>query len=84
MARPGDAVAGINLRQGLIVDAFQLAFRRVEGGRLVDDDSYTSDWIGDPGGGGPSTASGQGRPVVGLHGRADAKSVLNLGLVVAQ
>jgi hypothetical protein len=83
MARPGYAVGSINLRQGLIVDAFQLVFQRVEEGRLVPDDSYTSDWIGDPGGG-ASTASGQGRPVVGLHGRADAGGVQRLGLVVAQ
>ncbi len=48
MARPGYAVAAINLRQGLIVDAFQLVFQRVEAGRLIADDSYTSDWIGDP------------------------------------
>jgi hypothetical protein len=84
MARPGYAVAAINLRQGLIVDALQLVFQRVEEGRLVAEDSYTSDWIGDPTGGGASTASGNGHPVVGLHGRADAKGVQRLGLVVAQ
>ena len=83
MARPGYAVGAIHLRQGLLVDAVQLVFQRVEEGRLVADDSYTSDWIGDPGGGGASTASGQGRPVVGLRGRADARGVQRLGPVVA-
>ncbi len=83
MARPGYAVGGLNLRAGLIVDAFQLVFMRVEGGRLNPADTYTSDWIGDPSGGDASTVSGNGRPIVGLRGRADVNMFKALGAVVA-
>jgi hypothetical protein len=84
MARPGYAVGGLNLRAGLIVDAFQLVFMRVEGGKLNPADTYTSDWLGDPsGGGGASTVSGNGRPIVGLRGRANARELTSLGAVVA-
>ena len=82
MARPGYAVGAINLRAGIIVDAVQLVFMRAEDGRLNPGDSYTSDWLGDPSGGSPSTASGEGRPVAGLRGQADGKEVKGLGLVV--
>ena len=83
MARPGYAVGGLNLRAGLILDAFQLVFMRVEGGKLNPADTYTSEWIGDPGGGDARAVTGRGRPIVGLRGRADANMFKSLGAVVA-
>ena len=84
VARPGYAVGAINTRSGLMLDSFQVVFMRFKGGRLETKDSYTSDWLGDPRGGGAGTASGDGKLVVGVHGRSNGREVNALGLLVAQ
>ena len=84
VARPGYAVGAINTRAGLMLDAFQVVFMRFKDGQLDPKDSYTTDWLGDPRGGGPGTASGEGKLVVGVHGRSNGREVNALGLLVAE
>jgi hypothetical protein len=84
VARPGFAAGAINTRAGLLLDAFQVVFMRFKNGRLDTRDSYTSDWLGDPRGGGSGTATGQGKLVVGIHGRSNGREVNALGLLVAE
>lgn len=84
LARPGYAVGAINTRAGLLLDGFQLVFMKVKDGRLDPNDAYQSDWLGDSKGGGEETVSGDGRLVVGLHGRAGKGEVNALGIVVAE
>jgi hypothetical protein len=84
VARPGYAVGAINTRTGLTVDAFQVVFMRFKEGQLDPGDSYTSDWLGDPRGGGPANATGGGKLVVGIHGRSNGREINALGLLVAE
>ena len=84
MARPGYAVGAINTRTGLLLDGFQIIFARYKSGRLDTKDSYKSDWIGDPRGGGSANVSGGGNIVVGIHGRSNGREINALGLVVAE
>jgi hypothetical protein len=84
VARPGYAVGAIHTRTGLTVDAFQLIFMRYKDGQLDPDDSYTTNWLGDPRGGGPRLSSGEGKLVVGIHGRSNGREINGLGLVVAE
>ena len=46
--------------------------------------STYSDWLGDPRGGGPTTATGQGKLVVGIHGRSNGREINSLGVLVAE
>jgi hypothetical protein len=84
VARPGFAVGAINTHTGLLLDSFQVVFMRFKNGRLDARDSYTTDWLGDPRGGGAGTATGQGKLVVGIHGRSNCREVNALGLLVAE
>lgn len=84
VARPGYAIGAISTRTGLTVDAFQVEFMRFKDGRLDPDDSYTTNWLGDPRGGSPRDASGEGRLVVGIHGRSNGREINMLGLVTAE
>jgi hypothetical protein len=83
VARPGYTVGAINTHAGLLVDSFQVVFMRFKNGRLDPGDSYTTDWLGDPRGGGAATATGQGKLVVGIHGRSNGREINALGLLVA-
>jgi hypothetical protein len=84
VARPGYAVGAINTRAGLMLDAFQVVFMRFKDGKLDAEDSYTTDWLGNPRGGNPGTASGEGKLVVGVYGRSNGREVNALGLLVAE
>jgi hypothetical protein len=84
VAKPGYAVGAINTRTGLFLDAFQLVFMKYDDGQLDPNDSYSSNWLGDPRGGGDGKASGDGNLVVGIHGRTSGREVDMLGLVVAE
>ncbi len=84
IARPGYAVGAIHTRTGLLLDAFQLVFMKLKDGQLDAENSYTSNWLGDPRGGGDGGASGDGNLVVGIHGRSNGREVNMLGLVVAE
>ncbi|MEO6808254.1 MAG: hypothetical protein ABI353_03990 [Isosphaeraceae bacterium] len=83
LARPGYAVGALNTRTGLLVDGFQVVFMKVKDGRLDPQDAYQSDWLGDAKGGGAGKVSGDGRLVVGLHGKTNGQEINALGLVVA-
>jgi hypothetical protein len=84
VARPGYAVGAIITRTGLTVDAFKITFMRFKDGQLDPGDSYTTDWLGDPRGGGLGTASGEGKLIVGIHGRSNGREINALGLLVAE
>jgi hypothetical protein len=84
MAKPGYAVGAINTQTGLTVDAFQIEFMRYKDGQLDIDDSYLTNWLGDPRGGGPRDASSNGKLVVGIHGRTNGKEINGLGLLIAE
>lgn len=83
VAKPGYAVGTIRTRTGLLLNGVQLVFMRVRGDRLDPTDSYESPWLGDSKGGGAATIGGEGRLVLGLHGRVD-KELKKLGLVIAE
>jgi hypothetical protein len=84
VARPGYAVGAINTHSGMMVDAFQVVFMRFKDGQLDPGDSYTTDWLGDSRGGGPGSATGEGKLVVGIHGRTNGRVIFGLGLLVAE
>jgi hypothetical protein len=72
LAKDGYAVGGIVAKGGRRLDGFRLVFMRVQGDRLDPADHYESEWLGFPGGGPETLLGGDGRPVVGLHGRSGA------------
>ena len=67
IARPSFAVAAMNIRSGIAVNAIQLVFARVRDGVMITSDTYTSDWIGADGGS-AKTLSADGGYFVGLLG----------------
>lgn len=83
MAKPGYAVGGLLLDTPEFVNAYAVIFMRVTGdGKLDPADSYTSDWIGPKSDKAPQPLNGQGKAVIGVHGRAGA--ILNaVGLVLS-
>ncbi len=84
VAKPGYAVGAIHTRTGLTVDAFQVEFMRFKDGQLDPDDSYMTNWLGDPRGGSPRYSSAEGKLVVGIHGRSNGREINALGLLVAE
>jgi hypothetical protein len=84
MARPGYAISGVRVRSELIVDAIQVVFMKYKDGRLVPTDSYGSAWLGDPRVGNLKYVTGEGKPVVGIHGATDGRALNALGLVVTE
>lgn len=69
-AKPGYVVGGLNVEADQLVTAVQVVFVRLKtDGTLDGTDSYTSDWIGQPSGRPPTALDGQGKKVLGLHGR---------------
>lgn len=83
MAKPGYAVGGLLLDAPEFVNAYAVVFMRVAAdGKLDPADSYTSDWIGPKSDKTPQPLNGQGKAVIGVHGRAGA--ILNaVGLVLS-
>jgi hypothetical protein len=83
-AKPGYAVGGLQVDTPEFVNAFAVIFMRVKpDGRLDPTDSYISDWVGPKSDMPPQILSGQGKRVIGIHGRAGA--ILNaVGLVLAE
>jgi hypothetical protein len=67
LAKPGYAVGGLRIRSGLVLNALQLVFMRLEGNKLNPRDNYESDWIGSEGGG-PAEFLGEGRALAGVFG----------------
>ena len=83
LAPEGYAVGAVEVDAGEFVHAVRLLFWRLRpDGSLDPADSRTSNWLGVPTGQEPRRLSGDGAPVIGLHGRAGA--VLDaVGLVFA-
>jgi S1-C subfamily serine protease len=82
MAKPGYAVGAISMRTGLGLDGVSVTFMRINGDRLDPSDSYESEYVGGPGGGGPHKVGGDGSPAVGVIGRRNEKEVGGMGLVL--
>jgi hypothetical protein len=82
IARPGYAVGGMTARATDRLNSFKLIFMRIAGSRLDPADAYESPWVGGQNGGPEVRQGGDGRPAVGLHGRA-AWEVDSAGLIFA-
>lgn len=73
IANEGYVVGAVNAHADRFVNAVQLVFMKVgSDGRLDSSDSYTSDWLGFPGSGEPTTLGGDGRTVIGMSFRQGA------------
>lgn len=81
-AKPGYVVAGLLVDTPEFVNAYAVIFQRMTPqGTLDPDDSYISDWIGPKSETPEKAVSGDGKKVLGIHGRAGA--ILNaVGLVI--
>ena len=70
LAKDGYAVAGIITKKNNLLDGFKVIFMRMDGAKLNSKDSYESEWQGSTFGGEEIALGGDGRPVVGIHGRS--------------
>jgi hypothetical protein len=69
-ARDGYAVGAVEVDASKLVNAVRLVYMRVGDDGLLDpNDSYQSDWLGKPTGRKPRLLTGNGKPVIGIHGR---------------
>jgi S1-C subfamily serine protease len=82
IAKPGYAIGAITVKAGLTGDGLSITFMKVKDGRLDQTDTYESEWIGGMGGGGPVMLGGDGSPVVGIVGKANAKDCTGIGLLL--
>ncbi len=80
-AKAGYAVGAITYKFGLNFDGCSLTFMKVVDGKLDPKDSYESEWVGWNGNKQPGKIEGDGKPAVGIVGRANAKDVTGLGLL---
>jgi hypothetical protein len=69
-AREGYAVAGFVMKTGWAIDGCRVVFMRIKDDGLDPEDRYESQWLGGPGGGPETTLGCNGKPVIGLQGRA--------------
>ena len=65
-ARDGYMVYGLIVDADKYVNALRVVFVRVQGERLVPEDTYMSDWLGTPQTDKPTTLGSNGRRVMGL------------------
>ena len=80
-ARPGFAVAAIEVRGASALEAFRITFMRYENGVLDPAERYVGKWIG-----GESTEPAKRlrtdtRPIIGIYGKADG-AISEFGLIV--
>jgi len=80
LAKPGYAIGNVTARSGDGIDAVQITFMRLNGSTLDASDSYTSDWIGGPGGKETAPLMSDARPLIGIYGNAKG-SVDGLGFI---
>ncbi|MBI1830708.1 MAG: hypothetical protein HYR84_04570 [Planctomycetes bacterium] len=81
-ARPGYAVAALNVKAGLVVNGFSVTFMRINGPALDPTDAYSSAWIGDKtGGNGPTLLAGDGTRIVGVIGTRNVNDCTGIGLL---
>jgi hypothetical protein len=78
MAKPGYAVGAVNARAGLVLNAVQLVFYRIDGKRLDPTDRYESDWVGCDRGG-PVELDPKGDPITGVFGTCQ-EDIISLGI----
>jgi S1-C subfamily serine protease len=81
LAKPGYAVGAMTVKTGMNVDGLSLSFMRIDGARLVPEDNYESEWVGDNRPGGQTKLSGEGHPVLGIIGSANERESLGIGLI---
>jgi hypothetical protein len=67
LAKPGYAVGAIHARAGLVLNAVQISFYRINGTRLDPDDHYETRWVGSDGGG-SFALDAKGDPIAGIFG----------------
>jgi hypothetical protein len=67
LSKPGYAVGAIHARAGLVLNAVQLTFYRIDGTRLDPRDQYESPWIGSDGGS-SFDLDAKGDPIKGIFG----------------
>jgi hypothetical protein len=82
VAKPGYAIGAVSIKAGLGLDGFSVTFMKVIGDHLDPLDSYESQYIGGPGGGGPDKLGGDGKFVLGIIGKRSDKEVQGLGLLL--
>jgi S1-C subfamily serine protease len=82
VAKPGYAVAGLSIKAGLGLDSMSITFMKVVDGKLDRSDSYESQRIGGPGGGGPVMVGGDGSLVFGIVGKSSEQHATGLGLLL--
>jgi hypothetical protein len=83
LAREGFAVAGINVRTGLVMNAAQFVFARVDGQQLDRSEIYESAWVGSASGGSAREFPANVYPVVGVWGFAE-DDLRGLGLILVR
>jgi hypothetical protein len=82
LAKPGYAVGAIHARAGLVLNALQLVFFRIDGRRLDPADRYESPWVGSDGGG-PFDLDAQGAPITELFGTWE-QDIVSLGVTPSE
>jgi len=80
-ARPGFAVAAMEVRGGGCLDAFRITFMRYENGVLDPSERYLSQWIGGEKGEVAKVLRTDMRPIVGVYGKAGGQ-INEFGLLV--
>lgn len=83
-AKPGYAVAGVTVKQGMLMDSIEVQFARITDGKLDLSDTYSSDPYGDGKTAGVTTLRSNGSPVVGIAGREQGGSCSGIGLVLVK
>jgi uncharacterized RDD family membrane protein YckC len=82
-ARPGYAVAGLDVRAGLMIDGLAVRFARVAGAALDPADAYAGDWVGGSGGS-RVTLDTRGALPIGVFGDEDDRYCRGIGLITIQ
>jgi hypothetical protein len=79
VARPGYAIGAVKARAGLVLNAVQVVFYRINGRRLDPADRYESPWVGSDGGG-LNELDGRGDPITGVFGTWE-EDLTSIGLI---
>jgi len=81
VAKEGYAVGGMTVSSTEFSNAAKLTFMKVKDGKLDKNDSYQSEWIGNPEGGAEKQLGGTGQNVIGIHGK-NGMNIHGVGLVL--
>ena len=85
LARQGFAVGALKVKAGSGIDGLSVHFMEIGGEGLNTGNSYDSDWFGSPSAAKMGVkVSGNGYPVIGIHGHASGTEISGLALVMAQ